>query len=372
MAEIKIKGSIRARGKGFEYVVDVAPPGEKRNQKTELFDTREEAEAALIEINNRLKLGQKFTRDSTLKTLITNFYERQVKPKVRDTTYITQTGHVKKITKYLGDKKIEKIDHEDIELFYMNLREREKLGEGTIRNISVVLRKTFSYALSRKYIIENIAKDVSAGSYKPKKMKVWLPEQVQIFLEYMEGKPKYPFFVLAFSTGMRIGEQLALRPSDLLIFSKQIQIERSLKYISGVGYIDDDPTKTPNSVRKIFLDPHVFQIVWSAADQNAKYLFHRKDGSFLRYRGMLEGFKRDAIACGLPPICLHEIRHTVATTLLSRGMDVTIVAEILGDTVQTVYATYAHVIPTMRSEAAGVLSDSFFKNVDKSGDKMKA
>ena len=63
-----------------------------------------------------------------------------------------------------------------------------------------------------------------------------------------------------------------------------------------------------------------------------------------------------AAAPGVLPIRFHDMRHTHATLLLESGESVVYVAERLGDTVETVVETYAHVTPKMRATAPARLA----------------
>lgn len=66
----------------------------------------------------------------------------------------------------------------------------------------------------------------------------------------------------------------------------------------------------------------------------------------------------------MPSITFHGIRHTHATLLLQDGWNVKVVAERLGDTVETVLTTYAHVLPSMQKQVADSLEKNLFKPVD--------
>ncbi|KEQ22847.1 tyrosine-type recombinase/integrase [Paenibacillus tyrfis] len=357
---VKLKGSVRPRGDKFEYVIDVGknPITKKRIQETGTCDTQEEAEQALFEINRNLRLGHK-SAGRTFKDFIMSYYESVVRHKVRATTYEKQMEYVLRIIKYLGNKKIDKITYDDIEDFYSQLLNVDKQGKGVIRNISAVLRKTFKYAMKKKAIIYDVSKDVAPYSYKPKKMTVWQPEQVSHFLKTMRGTDRYAFYALVFSTGMRIGEILALYKTDILKKTNQIKIEKALKRL-GKGFVIDD-TKTPNSIRTLRLPKHVVDELLTHSNSNTLYLFEL-NGKHFNPRTIRNRFYADTKIAGLPRIRFHDIRHTVASILLMNRHPIVAVAELLGDTVQTVNSTYSHFIPKMESELVETITSEFFKH----------
>jgi integrase len=72
-------------------------------------------------------------------------------------------------------------------------------------------------------------------------------------------------------------------------------------------------------------------------------------------------FKHRARSVGLPPIRLHDLRHTWATLALQAGVPVKIVSEILGHASVTItYDTYSHVSPAMQADATTRVSALVF------------
>ena len=68
-----------------------------------------------------------------------------------------------------------------------------------------------------------------------------------------------------------------------------------------------------------------------------------------------EEFPRLLRVAGLPIIHFHDLRHTATTLLLSRGVHIKVVSEMLGHSdVSITLRTYAHVLPNMQQNAADV------------------
>ena len=72
-------------------------------------------------------------------------------------------------------------------------------------------------------------------------------------------------------------------------------------------------------------------------------------------------FKPLLLNAGFPPeMRLHDLRHTAATLLLSRGVNVKVVSEMLGHAdISITLRIYAHVIPNMQQVAADVMDSMF-------------
>jgi integrase len=78
------------------------------------------------------------------------------------------------------------------------------------------------------------------------------------------------------------------------------------------------------------------------------------DGIHLMRREFLPLLKR----AGLPRIRFHDLRHTAATLLLSKGINPKIVSEMLGHAqVSITLDIYSHVTPHMQQQAAGAMDD---------------
>lgn len=61
---------------------------------------------------------------------------------------------------------------------------------------------------------------------------------------------------------------------------------------------------------------------------------------------------------GVPRIRLHDLRHTCATPLFSRGVPAKVVSELLGHaSIAIMLDRYSHVIPTMHRQAAQVMDE---------------
>ncbi len=79
---------------------------------------------------------------------------------------------------------------------------------------------------------------------------------------------------------------------------------------------------------------------------NRRYLTSR------RFKALLK-------RAGLPEIRVHDLRHTCATLLLSKNVNLKIVSEMLGHaSIAITLDTYSHVLPNMRDQAAAAMEDA--------------
>lgn len=223
----------------------------------------------------------------------------------------------------------------------------------------MVLKKTLKAAVVWEYINKNPAAYASPPSYEAAKMKVWTQEQINTFFERSEDCWYHTLYVVGLTTGMRLGEMLALSWEDIDFEARTVSVTKSLKYTKEKGLHIKGP-KNKNANRNITIPKYT---VNKLSHHRAKQLqgvqiVFDNIGKYIYPNDVWRDFTKNCEACGVPVIRIHDMRHTHATHLLQK-YNVKVVAERLGDTANTVYNTYAHVLPTMQKEVADHLDDLF-------------
>jgi integrase len=176
------------------------------------------------------------------------------------------------------------------------------------------------------------------------------------------------FLQLAAATGARRGELVALRWTDVNVAGGVVTIARGA--VQGKDGLVIKDTKT-HGTRRIALDRTTVAALKAhrqAADEIAgacetvlpadAYVFSNDPTGRTSWRPWLvtQAFARLAARAGMPEVRLHDLRHFVATRLLSSGVDVRTVAGRLGHKNPNVtLSVYAHFLPEADREAADVL-----------------
>jgi integrase len=191
-------------------------------------------------------------------------------------------------------------------------------------------------------------------------MVVLNPAQVQARLASLSDDPLGPLVAVAVTTGARQGEQLAVRWSDIDWEAQTLSIRRALQRGQFV------PCKTERSHRTINLPPMTLNALrrQRAAQAEARLAagpdWQDGDLVFSNWRGgPLDGvritkqFQMALAREGLPRVRWHDLRHSCATFLLSRGVSIRVIADNLGHSSTGItLALYAHALPAMRQAAA--------------------
>ena len=201
-------------------------------------------------------------------------------------------------------------------------------------------------------------------------MKVLSGEQAQKFLEVAKDDPLEALYVLALTTGMRQGELLALKWEDIDFVHGTLQVRRTIARVAHKGFTISEP-KTPKSRRSIQLAQMAIdalkrhrirqrelRLLAGPAWSDQRWVFCNGVGNPIEATNMLRrSFRPLLTKAGLPIIRFHDLRHSVATLLLTAGIHPKIVQELLGHSqISLTLDTYSHVLPSLQEDAVNRLN----------------
>jgi integrase len=242
------------------------------------------------------------------------------------------------------------------------------LGAKTILNLHQLLRVALETAVARDLIPQNVADDVRPPDPRKRpstrrRATSWTARELGIFLNSTKSNSHWMLFRLAAATGMRRGELLGLRWSDVHLDTGRIEITQAL---TAIGYETSfSRLKTKTSRRCITLDPDTVQRLADWRNEQAKTLNQRgvtnklglvftgtKGGAFHPHLAS-QAFGRAHRNLAVTPIRFHDLRHTHASLLLRDRVPIKVVSERLGHSNPAfTMTTYQHVLPGMQDDAA--------------------
>ena len=179
-------------------------------------------------------------------------------------------------------------------------------------------------------------------------------DEVKDLLDTYKDSKYYLLIFIAIKTGMRIGEILGLKWSDIDNNEYTINVDRQWKR-NLKGEFDFGSLKSPNSYRNIPISIQTSNELLRCKNvipiNNRVFEFVNKDNliTSLNRSLKLKGFN----------ITIHELRHTYATKLIANGMDYKTAASILGHNVQQTIKTYSHVNNDMINKAKKLIENIF-------------
>jgi integrase len=240
------------------------------------------------------------------------------------------------------------------------------LSPRTVRYVHTVLRLALSRAWRHGLTATNpalAAEPPSARAAQSHAFTVWSPLELRRFLAAARHHPHYAAFHLAASTGLRRGELLGLRWTDLNLDQAYLQVIQNVVRV-GSSVLVQTP-KSSSSRRRVDLDRQTVDVLRShevlqrahfkGRDGNfyTDFVFSTKPGAPMHPELMSYLFNRAVRVAGEKRIRFHDLRHTHATHALQAGIHPKIVSERLGhSSVSITLDTYSHVLPSMQRDAA--------------------
>ncbi|HRD60446.1 MAG TPA: tyrosine-type recombinase/integrase [Nocardioides sp.] len=271
----------------------------------------------------------------------------------------------------IGSVSLDRLKPSHVDAWKVELRARG-LAESSLRTTYIVLRLVLDAAVRD----EAIARNPAAAVARPKVTKVEAaslnPAQTLALLDAAKASRYKLLFELLVNTGMRRGEGLALRWSDIRTEKELIHVAGTLARVDGT--LVRTPPKTERADRYLPLSPKCEQIlkavkVRQAADRlragsawvTTDYVFTTELGEPCDPRNALRAIKAAAKKAGLSTdIGCHTLRHTAASMMLERGVPLTVVSRILGHySVSITGDIYGHVSPDVSAEAMATLAGAF-------------
>lgn len=374
------RGSIRNRGKNTWNISvalgkDPATGIYKRKWET-VHGTRREAEKRLAELLVELDRGTlSVSPKMTVATYLEQWLHDYVKPNLSATTYDRYRIVVQhQIVPYIGTLQLDKLKPAHLAHLLARLNEAPRsdgkpgtLATGTLQKVMTVLQSALRSAVKWQLISSNPATKIDKPSGTSPEMRAFTVEQAAAFLQAAKNADPqwHAFFTVAITTGLRLGELLGLRWSDLDLTHHMLRVAQTVQYPRGQGWIVKPP-KTAMSRRQVVLGPDVTAILTTQkAGQNERRLllgaewhdhdlvFTSRYGEPLRKKAIYMAFERICALAGVPRIRIHDLRHTSATIMLVAGVHPKIVSERLGHSdISTTLKIYSHLTATLQQAAA--------------------
>jgi len=293
-------------------------------------------------------------------------------PSVRINTYRAYRHYLDHyVLPAIGHIRLQQLSPEHVQGLYARKLEEGYAAE-TVRGIHRMLHKALNDAVKWNRIPYNVCDKVTQPRQVKYEHHPLTKEQAKQLLEAAKGSSLEAVLTLAVASGMRRGELLALRWHDINFEEGSLQVRRTVSRAGKYGIIENDP-KTEQSKRKIMLPQFVLDVLkqyrLSQAEMRAKsgtawqerdIVFSNERGGFTEATNLRVRFKKLLHEAGLPDIRFHDLRHSAATILLSMGVPVKVVQELLGhSTISMTMDRYGHVLPSMQREMRDKLDDWF-------------
>lgn len=330
-----MKGSVRKRGKTYQYRFFIKDP--ITNIRKEIskggFEKEKEAERAMILAmadyeKGKLDVGGKYTFRELM-----DLWMEDRKGNVRESTLYSYERVIKaRILPEFGTMNIKDIKPMHIHNFYQKMKNLD-MSKKYISYVGSIIGSIFKKGVSLELIYKNPVKNVDKPKMKKNKQKSWTVEQAVKYLEAAKFKSEYYLaYLIAFYTGMRIGEVLGLHWTDIDFENKIINVQHTLTLVKGSYAIG--PVKTEASNRKIPMSDHLINEIKEHQKFNLHssedLVFRTKKGRLVKPFTLRYMMKNICDVLEIPYIRFHDIRRTHTSILIDEGVSPKVVSQRLG------------------------------------------
>lgn len=328
--------------------------------------TRAEVSKKLTESQHKHSLGLNvMQKRQTMRQFLEHWYVNVAVPRTRPSTQRSYRQMLDlHILPGLGHYHLTSLSPQVVQAF-LNQKHAGGLSPRTVSYLKAILRSSLNQAMKWDLVVRNVAALTTTPRTTRHEIQVLDPEQALLLMESMRSHRFEVLFVLAISTGLRLGEILGLKWEDLDLTRGTLRIERQVQR-TGKGFDFVDP-KTERARRTVSLPSFLLEYLQF---QRAKVselrlrqhpdrwndlnlIFPSEVGTPLESRNIRRALAELLRDADLPQMRFHDLRHTCATLLLLQGVPARVVMDILGHSqIQLTLNTYSHVLPALQSEAA--------------------
>lgn len=308
------------------------------------------------------------TRTGSMGDLLEQWFEAASPHWAVTTARQTRSVINRHLLPHLGHLPVVELTTAQIDALYGHLRrsggrDGRPLTPGTVHRIHVVLHRALAQALRWEWIWINPASTASPPRFEPTEIHPPTPGQVMALLAFVRDSDPdlFTYLRLAVSTGARRSQLLALRRANIDLARAGIAFTRGL--VEGPNGPELRPTKTGRTYR-VAIDAETVAVITTHRDRGARragrdeFLFSADGGqSPWKPNHATKRFIAARRAAGLPHFRLHDLRHFMATQMLTAGISIAVVSQRLSHSrASTTLNVYAHAIPGGDEAAAETLA----------------
>lgn len=354
------------------YIINQETLEEKRKYKS--FLTEKEAKDFLTSIqyqkgndifvkNNGIPLNE-LMRENAIKKLDINLIGERTYSRIMET--------IKKIEETpISKKNINEITSREIQSYLNTLK---IYSNSTIKKIKEQFSQTFKDAINKGYIVKNPMNEVirPKSIKEEKKVRALEIEEQQKLTNYLmsvsiENEPFKVAYLIQMYLGLRIGEVLALRSSDINLQKNLIFVNKTLTTDKNHKVIMGNTTKTYAGNREIPIPSFIRnelinQMILSEKNIN-KQLFIGNNGEYVRPENANRKLRNILSGMGITGISSHSLRHTYGTRCIEAGMRAVALQRLMGHTdVAITLNTYTSVFNRYKEKELEKVNDYYLNN----------
>lgn len=224
--------------------------------------------------------------------------------------------------------------------------------------VRILLRCALADAVRMQLLAANPADAVRPPVHRQQPIAYWSREQISAFLASQRFSSLNHVWLLALLCGLRRGELLGLRWSDVDLRAGVATVCNQRMVVDRVCI--DRPPKSAAGRRSLPLPAPVVEALRRERRRSRSlYVLSHPDGSPYSPQQLRHALDAACAESNLPRLHIHGLRHSMATAALEAGVDIKVLQSLLGHAhMSTTADTYLHPSQKIRSEALASLASS--------------
>ena len=270
----------------------------------------------------------------------------------------------------LGHHPLKQLQPHDLQI-WLN---RQRMSTQSVHHFRATLRLSLNYAMREGLLARNVATLVDVPEMERPEIHPLTAEQARVLIERWREDQHGALYATALLLGLRQGEALGLRWSDISLGdqanngeslsnrfarepSESFARKLAQSFVMVTKTATSKRTKTRASVRRLTIPPTLVTILREHRASQVRsiegYVFPNQRGGPLDGTNVTHRFQRFCRVVGLPRIRFHDLRHSYATIMLARGVHPKKVADAMGHATTALFmSTYSHWTEGIAGEVA--------------------
>lgn len=345
--------------------------------------TKKEVQTKMDDYKKQMSLGllmnDKITVDQWFFTWLFDFKSKDLAPSTFECYEGVYRLYIKDSD--IGDIKLIDLRTAHLQRYYTKLLDIDKLDASNVKRINKTLKTCLKEAIKQGYLQKNWCDDVNLPKVKKEDNIKALSKDEQLrLLEALKGIDLELLITFALGTGLRLGEVLGLKWSDIDFKEHTLSVQRSVRRVVEIQrdgsrnrVLKEVPPKTENSFRTVPIPDSILsklksykreqnELILAIGEdyQNNNYVFCNNDGTIMDPKKPNRRLSSVLKSNDIELITFHGLRHTYCTRLFEAGVPPKTVQSLVGHSdIETTMNIYTHVMKETKMEAVDKINSIF-------------
>jgi len=324
--------------------------GARKQKKKEGFSSQREAKEYERSFLERIAGTPDMTFDTLIEIYLDDFRHHAKESSVIDREYVIE-NHLRP---FFGKLAINEITPATIRK-WQSTYNTEEYAPSYLHRINSILSAILNFAVKFYGLLRNPAKAAGKmGNTKSKEMNFLTLDEFNRLRSVLLADQQYIFvaaYAFLFLTGCRVGEMLALTKEDFDFENNTVAITKTYMRVKSKDVITIP--KTEKSNRVITMPPSLVRIIKDYLNGLGQISAKQRIFDCVSNYSLWSKLRRYTKKENLPPVRVHDLRHSHASLLIEQGVSIIAISSRLGHSrPSTTTDTYSHTYPNKQKEIA--------------------